>query len=86
MFYVYVLKSKGNDRLYFGYSEDLKRRIAEHKAGKVYSTKHRLPIELVYYEAYKNKEDAQLREKGFKHSGSVYNGLVKRIKKSLMGP
>jgi len=82
MFYVYILKTKKDNKLYIGYTEDLKRRLSEHTRGKVYHTKHRLPVELIYYESYKNKEDAQEREKSFKHSGSVYNGLVKRIRRS----
>jgi len=55
----------------------------EHKADKVYAT-HRLgnEIDLIYYEAYKNKEGAEQREQSFKKSGSVYNGLVKRIARS----
>ena len=61
----------------------MRKRIVEHKRGNVFNTKHRLPIELVYYEAYKNEDDAKKREKSFKHSGSVYNGLVKRIQKSV---
>jgi len=83
MFYVYVLKSKKDNKLYFGYSENLKRRISEHKRGKVDNTKHRLPVELIYYESYRNINDAKEREKSFKNSGSVYNGLVKRIKRSI---
>jgi len=83
MFYVYILKSKKDGKLYIGYSADLKRRLIEHKQGKVFNTKYRLPVELVYYEAYKNIDDAKNREKSFKHSGSVHNGLVKRIKRSI---
>ena len=84
MYYVYILKNKQKDNLYIGYTSDLRRRLAEHKSKKVYTTK-RLggDVELVYYESYKNKEDAQDREKSFKKSGSVYNGLRKRIKRSI---
>jgi putative endonuclease len=83
MYYVYVLKNLRKNSLYFGYTSDLRRRISEHKSGKVYTTS-RLgkEFELIYYEAYKIKEDAQNREKSFKKSGSVYNGLVKRITRS----
>ncbi|HEY4483099.1 MAG TPA: GIY-YIG nuclease family protein [Candidatus Paceibacterota bacterium] len=83
MHYVYVLKSLKNGRLYFGRSDDLRRRLSEHKAGKVYTTARMLPVELVYYEAYKDEQDSKDREQSFKHSGSVYNGLVKRIVRSL---
>jgi putative endonuclease len=83
MFYVYILKSSKDGKLYIGYSSNLKQRIKQHGNGEVKSTKHRRPFELVYYEAYRNEDDAKLREKSFKKSGSVYNGLVKRIKNSL---
>jgi putative endonuclease len=62
MFYVYVLYSYKDKKLYTGYSDDLKIRIAKHKEGKVPATKHRLPLELVYYEAYRDKRDATKRE------------------------
>lgn len=84
MFYVYILKSQKDNKLYIGYTKDLKRRLMEHKQGKTASTKYRLPVELVYYEAYRDIDDAKKREKSFKYSGSVYNGLIKRIEKSLV--
>ena len=36
---------------YVGYISDLKRRFSEHSEGLVKSTKFRLPLEIVYYEA-----------------------------------
>jgi len=83
MYYVYILKSKKDNKLYIGYTKDLRKRFFEHNKGKVESTKNRIPFSLIYYEAYKNGEDATDREKSFKKSGSVYNGLIKRIKKSI---
>ena len=83
MFYVYILKSQKDSKLYIGYTGNLKRRINEHISGKVFTTKHRLPIQLIYYEAYRDSEDAKKREYSFKHSGSVYNGLVRRIRRSV---
>lgn len=61
MFYIYVLKCS-NDDLYIGYSEDLKQRIKEHRNGKVKLTKSKRPLELIYYEAYKDERDATKRE------------------------
>ncbi len=83
MFYVYILKSKKDNKLYIGYSSNLRQRIKEHQDGRSYSTKNRRPFELIYYEAYRNEEDAKVRERSFKHSGSVYNGLIKRIERSI---
>ncbi len=65
MHYVYVLKCHDNG-LYIGCSGDLKRRLSQHTTGSVKSTKHRLPIELIYYEASENQADAFKREKYLK--------------------
>lgn len=66
MFYTYVLKSRIDNKLYIGSTNDLKKRIKEHFGGKVDSTKYRLPLELIYYEACLNKINAHKREKYFK--------------------
>ena len=66
MFYVYVLQSLKDGGFYTGYSDDLKRRFAEHGNGDVISTKNRLPVKLVYYEASCNQQDALHREKYLK--------------------
>jgi putative endonuclease len=65
MFYVYLLLLN-NKQLYTGYTDDLRRRIAEHKAGKVKFTSQRLPIKLIHCEAYILKSDAKRREKFLK--------------------
>jgi len=66
MFYTYVLKSKKDGNLYIGWSNDLKSRVEEHNNGLVISTKYRLPMQLVYYEACLSKELAIMREKQLK--------------------
>lgn len=66
MYYTYVLKSKSDNLLYTGYTSDLKERLKLHNAGKVDSTKNRLPFELIYYEACLNQQDATHREKYLK--------------------
>ena len=66
MYYVYILKSKKDSKLYIGYSSDLKKRFREHQDGEVRSTKPRRPFELIFYEAYKSRFDAKRREKYFK--------------------
>ena len=66
MFYVYILRSQIDKKFYIGYSGDLKRRFLEHNAGQVISTSKRRPLDLVMYEAYQLKQDAQARERFFK--------------------
>ena len=61
MHYIYILELN-NGQLYTGSTSDLRRRISEHKQGKCKFTSKRLPVALVYYEAYLEKADAQNRE------------------------
>ena len=65
-FYVYVLRSLRDGNHYTGYSDDLKRRLAEHQAGRVTATCQRLPVELIYCEACRTQSDATRREKYLK--------------------
>ncbi|HEY4495130.1 MAG TPA: GIY-YIG nuclease family protein [Candidatus Paceibacterota bacterium] len=78
MYYTYVLKSKKDGLLYVGFCEDLKKRFKEHQLGLVKTTKNKLPLILIYYEACKNKIDAISREKQLKTGfGRAY--LKRRI-------
>ncbi len=61
-FYVYVLESLKDDKRYIGYTNNLKRRIEEHKKGLSFATKFRLPFKLIYFEGCINNEDAKRRE------------------------
>ena len=84
MFYVYVLQSLKDRGFYTGYSDDLKRRIAEHGNGNVISTRNRLPVKLVYYEASCNQQDALHREKFLKTAwGKRY--IKTRLRNYLTG-
>ena len=67
MFYTYVLRSRKDDKLYTGFTKDLKRRVEEHNQGLVSSTRNRRPLHLIYYEACLNETDAIKREKYFKN-------------------
>ena len=81
MFYVYIIKNETGE-LYYGFTNDLKKRFFEHNSGKSFSTKNHA-WKLVYYEAYLNKEDAEDREKKLKNYGQALGQLKRRIKKSL---
>ena len=65
---------KGN--IYIGWTQNLKRKYAEHKDKNKNQN-------LIYYEAYISKEDAQLREMQLKQYGSSLGHLKKRLKNSL---
>jgi putative endonuclease len=68
MYYVYVMLSEVDGGFYTGLTGDLKHRVQEHSEGKVVTTRDRRPLELVYYEACKSREDASQREKYLKTS------------------
>lgn len=83
MYYVYLLKSLKDLKLYIGYTKDVDARFEKHNSGKVRSIKHRRPLKLVYFEAYQTKIEAKEREMQLKHYGKAYAQLKKRIKKNI---
>jgi putative endonuclease len=66
-YYVYIMTDKRNTVLYTGITNDLKRRVYEHKAKLVEGFAKRYNVnKLVYYEASQGPEGAILREKQIK--------------------
>ena len=84
MFYVYIIKSKKTNELYYGFSSDLKARINSHNQSKNIATKDGLPWELIYYEAFKSEVDARNRESKLKHYGNARTHTKNRIQHSLL--
>ena len=74
--------SHKDGNFYIGYTQDINRRLQEHRQEKVLSTKFRIPFDLVYLEACTNKQDAMRRERYFKKSGGRIF-LSKRLKEFL---
>lgn len=66
LYYTYVLQSKKDKFFYIGFTTTLKKRITDHQAGKVFSTKSRRPVQLMYFEVCRNEKDARAREKYLK--------------------
>lgn len=77
MFYIYIIQSKKDNKLYTGYTRDIKKRISEHNLGKVRSTKARRPFELIYREEFKTKKEAIERERELKTG--QWRELIKEI-------
>jgi putative endonuclease len=83
-YYVYVLRSDKDSMHYVGYTNNLEKRIEQHRAGNVPSTTMRLPMRLVYYEGCLNQNDALEREKYLKTAwGKRY--IKNRIQHYLTG-
>ncbi|MEK7511581.1 MAG: GIY-YIG nuclease family protein [Patescibacteria group bacterium] len=67
MFFVYVLISLLDKKLYVGYTpDDVYRRLEKHQRGIVPSTKNRRPFKLMFFEAFLSEQDALRRERYFK--------------------
>lgn len=81
MFYLYVLRSKRDKKLYIGFTPDLRSRLQKHERDQVRPTHYRRQLELIYYEAYKDKEIARKREFQLK-SGKSHVALKKRLLKN----
>jgi putative endonuclease len=79
-----VLKSDKDDKLYVGFTKDLKLRFEQHNKGLVESTKDRRPLRLIYYEGCLDRNDATKREKYLKsYHGRMF--LKNRLKSYLTG-
>ncbi|MDO8516480.1 MAG: GIY-YIG nuclease family protein [bacterium] len=62
MYYVYILHSAKDGKLYIGSTPNLKSRVIKHNAGYVKATKYRRPLKLIYAEIYLSEIDAKRRE------------------------
>lgn len=63
-FYVYILASAPAGYLYVGHTENLERRMAEHRShglAKAYTARHDIH-QLVYFEEYTTRDEAKRRE------------------------
>ena len=66
--WVYILASKPGGTLYIGVTNDLIRRVYEHREGLAESSTRRYGIKrLVYFEAHETIAAALQREKNIKH-------------------
>jgi len=66
-YFVYILASRRNGTLYIGLTNNLRRRIEEHKTGLIpgFTNEYRVHT-LVYFESHHNVHDAISREKQIK--------------------
>lgn len=81
-YYVYILLSLKDKRLYVGFTTNLKARLIKHATGKVSSTRYRRPFKLVHYEYFIDVADAKAREV-FLKSGAGHEQLRAFLKRTL---
>ena len=63
---VYILFSEKDKKTYVGSTNDIDRRLFEHRNGKVTSTKNRLPLKLLSFEEFTNLSEARKKEHYYK--------------------
>ena len=76
MHFIYILQSDKDKRYYVGMTQNLAIRLLYHNSGKVRSTKHRVPLRLIYSEKYGTGEEARKREVYLKS----YKGSREKLK------
>lgn len=84
MHYFYVLRFRKNGRLYKGLTDDLRRRLGEHRRGESDFTLRNGEFDLIFYEAYIDRRDAALAEIYFK-SGHGREVLKDKLKNYFGG-
>ena len=62
---VYILKDE-EGKYYKGMTDNIERRLGEHKRGKTKTTRNMKNLKLVYSEKLDNRAEARKREKYFK--------------------
>jgi len=74
-YFVYILYSKRDRKLYTGCAANLEKRISAHNTGKVLSTQNRRPLVLIHSETFQDKGEAFKRERFLK---SLWSGKIKK--------
>ena len=82
-YYVYILLSLKDNKLYTGFTSNPKKRLQEHARGGVKSTENRRPLKLIHYEYFINEADAKAREV-FLKSGFGRNQMKQALKRTLL--
>ena len=78
IYFVYILYSCKDHKLYVGCTSNLENRLKEHNSRKVTATKNRVPLLIIYSEKFSNKADAFNRERFLKSLWSA------RLKKKIL--
>jgi len=84
--FVYILKSLKNNTFYIGSTDDLQRRMEEHKSGKAKYTSNILPVTLVFQKIFSTLLLARRVERWLKRlkdkeviEDIIKSGVIKHI-------
>lgn len=87
MWVVYIIQQSFSKEIYVGVTSDLTRRMEEHNShrkGSYTRRKNEYEWVLVYAEAYRDKQDAYVREFRLKQRGRAKQEVLKRAARSLL--
>ncbi len=79
MFYVYILKSTVDGRLYIGQTNNVVQRLERHNKGFVRATRNRKPLEVLIFKEFETRGDAMKMEKYLKSlkGGEEFKKVIK---------
>ena len=66
MYYVYILLNETNFKTYTGVADDVNKRLAEHNAGRVKSSRPYRPYKIIHAEPFKTLKEARRKERFYK--------------------
>jgi putative endonuclease len=72
-----------NGKYYTGLTDNLQRRLNEHKTGKSISTRNNLPVKLIYYVQMNSRKEARWLEKKIKNRGAKKYLHIRTYSKTL---
>ena len=78
MYHVYVLLNEAKTRTYTGVADDINKRLEEHNAGRVTSSRPYRPYKIIYTESFETLREARQKEKFYKSTTGR-----RRLKKML---
>jgi putative endonuclease len=83
MYFVYILASRRNGTLYTGVTNDLHRRIDEHRSGhgSEFTRRYRVTV-LVWFEVHERIDEAIAREKQIKRVEPILEAAADRALQS----
>lgn len=79
MWNVYIIKSNTKKWYYVGSTNRLSERLDEHNKGKVKSTKHYLPFNIVFAKDFNSEKEARSYEKMLKDKRIEKERIIKSI-------
>ena len=73
MYYVYILLNEARTRTYTGVADDVNKRLGDHNAGSVKSSRPYRPYKIIHTEAFETLGEARQKEKFYKTTTGVGN-------------